>query len=57
MFASMILQNLLENARKYNRAGGSLRVVARVEEGTVTFAVGPVGATDAPVATALALLK
>jgi signal transduction histidine kinase len=29
-YAALILQNLLENARKYNRSGGRIRIAARV---------------------------
>src|SRR5204862_5705906 len=36
-YTSLILQNLLENARKYNRPGGRIHVTAREENGAVYF--------------------
>ena len=39
----MILQNLLENARKYNRPGGRIRIAARAENGRVYLAIGTTG--------------
>ncbi len=39
-YTALILQNLLENARKYNRPDGRIRVVARVADGTVVVTVG-----------------
>ena len=38
-YTSLILQNLLENARKYNRPGGRVRVTARADAGTVLLAI------------------
>ena len=45
-FASLIVQNLLENARKYNRPGGRIRIAAR-EEGE--WAVLSIGNTGRPI--------
>ncbi|MFN2621878.1 MAG: sensor histidine kinase [Chthoniobacterales bacterium] len=42
-YTSLILQNLLENARKYNRPGGRIHVTAREENGAVYFTVGNSG--------------
>src|SRR6266436_4679760 len=39
-YTSLILQNLLENARKYNRPGGRIHVTAREENGAVYFTIG-----------------
>lgn len=39
-YTALILQNLLENARKYNRPGGRIRVAARASGGTVRLTVG-----------------
>lgn len=43
-YTSMIVQNLLENARKYNRAGGRIEVKAHAEEGEVFLSVSNSGA-------------
>ena len=42
-YAALILQNLLENARKYNRAGGRVRVAATETAGVVRLVVGNTG--------------
>jgi len=42
-YASLILQNLLENARKYNRPGGRVQVNARAEGSSVYLTVGNTG--------------
>lgn len=42
-YTSLILQNLLENARKYNRPGGRIHVAAREENGWVHLTVGNTG--------------
>src|SRR5213592_2871456 len=42
-YTSLIVQNLLENARRYNRPGGLIRVTARTEEGEVVLAIGNTG--------------
>ena len=42
-YTSLILQNLLENARKYNRPGGRIQISARAEEGCAYLAVGNSG--------------
>ncbi len=44
-YTAMILQNLLENARKYNRRSGRVRVVARIGGGWVRLAVANTGRT------------
>ena len=47
-YTSVILQNLLENARKYNRRGGCIHVTAREEDGSVYFSVGNSGPAIPP---------
>jgi len=47
-FVSLILQNLLENARKYNRAGGRIRIGSRAEGGWAVVTVGNTGAPIPP---------
>lgn len=42
-YTAMILQNLLENARKYNRRGGRIRLAGRVEAGWLRLAIGNTG--------------
>src|SRR6184192_3434281 len=42
-YTSLIVQNLLENARRYNRPGGLIRVTAHREGGEVVLAVGNTG--------------
>src|SRR6266700_7483736 len=42
-YTSLIVQNLLENARRYNRPGGLLRVTAHREGGEVVLAIGNTG--------------
>ncbi len=42
-YTSLILQNLLENARKYNRPGGRVHVSARSENGWIYLTVGNTG--------------
>ncbi len=42
-YTSLILQNLLENARKYNRPAGRVRVTGRHENGWVCLTVGNTG--------------
>ena len=42
-FASLILQNLLENARKYNRPGGRIRIAAAVDPEWVVLTIGNSG--------------
>lgn len=39
-YTALIVQNLLENARKYNRPGGSIRITARETATGVTLTVG-----------------
>lgn len=39
-YTSLVVQNLLENARKYNRAGGRIRVTVRKENGEVVLVIG-----------------
>jgi signal transduction histidine kinase len=39
-YTSLILQNLLENARKYNRPAGCIRLEARVDSGHAILTVG-----------------
>jgi signal transduction histidine kinase len=49
-YTVLILQNLLENARKYNRRGGRIRVAAREKDGWVTLEVGNTGRAISPAA-------
>jgi signal transduction histidine kinase len=42
-YTTLILQNLLENARKYNRPGGRVRIAAREEGGWVILTIGNTG--------------
>jgi len=42
-FAELIVQNLLENARKYNRQGGRIRIAARSEGEWAVVTVGNTG--------------
>ena len=42
-YTSLIVQNLLENARKYNRPGGKIEISARKENSSVVLAVGNTG--------------
>ncbi len=51
-YTAMILQNLLENARKYNRRGGRIRVAARREGERALLSVGNTGRPIGPVAQA-----
>lgn len=47
-YTSVILQNLLENARKYNRANGRIRIQAKVDDRIVYCRVGNTGSTIPP---------
>ena len=42
-YTSLIVQNLLENARKYNRSGGRLRVAGRQKDNQVILTIGNTG--------------
>src|SRR5439155_23422280 len=42
-YISLIVQNLLENARKYNRQGGRIRVAAQAEGNEIRLAIGNTG--------------
>jgi len=42
-YISLIVQNLLENARKYNRCAGRIRVRAISQDGTVQLKIGNTG--------------
>ncbi|HEY8835136.1 MAG TPA: HAMP domain-containing sensor histidine kinase, partial [Chthoniobacterales bacterium] len=42
-YTSLILQNLLENARKYNRPGGRIHVSARLDDSWIYLTVGNTG--------------
>jgi signal transduction histidine kinase len=42
-YTSLIVQNLLENARKYNRPGGRIRVTAQNQKGEVVLTIGNTG--------------
>jgi signal transduction histidine kinase len=47
-YTSLIVQNLLENARKYNRAGGRIRVSAHGNGSNVVLTIGNTGRTIPP---------
>ncbi|PYK09000.1 MAG: hypothetical protein DME61_07885 [Verrucomicrobia bacterium] len=47
-YTSLIVQNLLENARKYNRPGGWIRVSAHGNAGDVVLIIGNTGRTIPP---------
>jgi signal transduction histidine kinase len=47
-YTSLIVQNLLENARKYNRAGGRIRVSAQADGSDVVLTIGNTGHTIPP---------
>ncbi len=42
-YTSLILQNLLENARKYNRPGGRILIAARQDNDMVSLTIGNTG--------------
>jgi signal transduction histidine kinase len=42
-YTSLIVQNLLENARKYNRSGGRIEISARNDNGSVHLIIGNTG--------------
>ena len=42
-YTSLIVQNLLENARRYNRPGGLIRVTAHRERDEIVLAIGNTG--------------
>jgi signal transduction histidine kinase len=44
-YTSLVVQNLLENARKYNRPGGLIRVSARSNGKNVVLGIGNTGRT------------
>lgn len=44
-YLALVLQNLLENARKYNRPGGRMRISCREEEDWACLTVGNTGKT------------
>jgi signal transduction histidine kinase len=47
-YAALILQNLLENARKYNQPGGRIKITARTEGDSVFLRVGNSGPSIEP---------
>ncbi len=47
-YTSLIVQNLLENARKYNRPGGRIRVSVRGNGRDVVLTIGNTGRTISP---------
>ena len=47
-YTVLILQNLLENARKYNRPGGRIKITAGVKDETVLLTVGNTGLRPIP---------
>lgn len=51
-YTAIILQNLLENARKYNRRGGLIRITVREEGRDVLLSVGNTGRPIPPAARA-----
>ena len=42
-FTALVVQNLLDNARKYNRPGGTVRIDARAAKGQVELRVANTG--------------
>jgi signal transduction histidine kinase len=42
-YVALILQNLLENARKYNRPGGRIHIACREEDGWAILTIGNTG--------------
>src|SRR5437773_3036583 len=44
-YTSLIVQNLLENARRYNRPGGLIRVTGHTGRGEVVLAIGNTGSS------------
>ncbi len=42
-YASLILQNLFENARKYNRPGGRIRIAAKADGEWISLTIGNTG--------------
>ena len=49
-YTALILQNLLENARKYNRPGGSIRISARAADEGVRLTIGNTALRPIPAA-------
>ena len=49
-YTRLIVQNLLENARKYNRSGGRIRITAREAGGWCILAIGNTGRSIPPAA-------
>jgi signal transduction histidine kinase len=49
-YTSLIVQNLLENARKYNRKGGCVRVDSKLQGEQVLLTIGNTGEPIAPAA-------
>ena len=49
-YTAIILQNLLENARKYNRRGGRIRIAARVDGDSALLTIGNTGRAIPPAA-------
>lgn len=49
-YTALILQNLLENARKYNQPAGRVRVAARLDGARAVLTVGNTGRTIPPAA-------
>lgn len=47
-YTSLIVQNLLENARKYNRPGGRIRLFTQQQNGKVILTIGNTGSVIAP---------
>ncbi|HET7536979.1 MAG TPA: HAMP domain-containing sensor histidine kinase, partial [Candidatus Didemnitutus sp.] len=51
-YLALVLQNLLENAHKYNRPGGTIRVTAREDDSTVVVTIANTGNAIPPAAQA-----
>ncbi len=49
-YTTLIVRNLLENARKYNRSGGRVRVTAQDDGATVQLTIGNTGSPIPPAA-------
>ena len=49
-YVAIILQNLLENARKYNRPGGRISIACRIEQNAAILTIGNTGKPIPPAA-------
>jgi signal transduction histidine kinase len=56
-YTSLIVQNLLENARKYNRPGGRIRIRASSQGDGITLSIGNTGHSISPEAQATLFMR